>query len=283
MKYQKLAEVYDKLSATTKRLEKTDILADFLKQLPESDKEVLYLLLGCIYPEYDERKIGISNQLVIKALQKAVGTSKEKIVKEWKIIGDIGKVAEKLIKTKKQSTLQSHILTTEKVLENLRKLPTLEGKGTVDKKIALITELLTSASPVEALYIVRTLIGDLRIGTQESTIKEAISKAFFNGDKEKSKTIQEAIDRSNDIAMVFEIAKTEKIKNLTNVELQIGKPIKAMLAEKAKNIHDGFEKAGKPCAVEFKYDGFRLIIHKKKIKFSCSPEVWKMSRINFQK
>lgn len=268
MYYKKLAEVYEELSSTTKRLEKIDILSKFLKQLTEKDKEILYLLLGDIYPEYDERKIGISNQLVIKALSKAVGISKEKIVKEWKTIGDIGKVAEKLTKSKKQVTLQSHVLTAEKVLENMRKLPSLEGKGTIDKKISLITELLTSASPIEALYIVRTLIGDLRIGTQESTIKEAIAKAFFDGDKEKSKKVQEAIDKSNDIALVFEIAKTGKEKNLEKVELQIGKPIKAMLAEKALDIHDGFAKAGKPCAVEFKYDGFRLIIHKQKDKIA---------------
>src|SRR4030043_2428946 len=167
MLYKKLAELYESLSGTTKRLEKTKILADFLKELPESNREVLYLLLGEIYPEYDERKIGISSQLAIKAISKATGTEKEKVVKEWKVIGDLGKVAEKLTKNKKQSTLQSHILTTEKVLENLRKLPELEGKGTVNKKLGLITELLTSAFPVESLYLIRTLIGDLRIGVQE--------------------------------------------------------------------------------------------------------------------
>lgn len=263
MKYKKLAELYEALSSTTKRLEKTEILSKFLKELSESDRDILYLLLGDIYPEYDQRKIGISAQLAIKAISKATGTAKEKVVKEWKSIGDLGKVAEKLTKEKKQSTLQMHILDTGKVIENFRKLPALEGKGTVDKKMSLITELLTSASPIEALYLIRTLIGDLRIGIQESTVREAMANAFFDGSKESALKVQDAINKANDLAEVFDLARTGKEKELAKVKIEVGKPIKAMLAEKVKTIKDGFTAVGKPCAVEYKYDGFRLIIHKK--------------------
>ncbi len=264
MLYSKLAELYENLGSTTKRLEKTSILSKFLEYLHEKDKDVLYLLGGNIYPEYDERKIGISSQLVIKAISKASGNPSDKVIQEWKKIGDLGKVAEKLINTKKQSTLftKSH-LTTEKVLENLRKLPELEGEGTIEKKLYLITELLSSATPLESLYLIRTLIGDLRIGIQESTIREALVNAFFNSDKESSKIIQEAIDNSNDLAEIFLISKKQKISEFNKISLEVGKPIKAMLAQKAKNIEEGFKAVGKPCAIEYKYDGFRLIIHKK--------------------
>lgn len=264
MLYSKLAELYESLGSTTKRLEKTSILSKFLEYLHEKDKDVLYLLGGNIYPEYDERKIGISSQLVIKAISKASGNPSDKVIQEWKKIGDLGKVAEKLINTKKQSTLftKSH-LTTEKVLENLRKLPELEGEGTIEKKLYLITELLSSATPLESLYLIRTLIGDLRIGIQESTIREALVNAFFNSDKESSKIIQEAIDNSNDLAEIFLISKKQKISEFNKISLEVGKPIKAMLAQKAKNIEEGFKAVGKPCAIEYKYDGFRLIIHKK--------------------
>jgi len=263
MRYKILTEVYEQLASTTKRLEKISILSKFLQTISEEDKDVLYLLIGRIYPEYDERRIGISEQLVIKALAKATGTETGKIVQEWKKIGDLGKVAKVLTEKKKQSTLASHILTTKKVLDNLRKLPGLEGKGTVNKKMSLITELLTSAEPTEALYITRTLIGDLRIGLKDATIRDAMTNAFFNGDKAASESIQKAIDKSNDVAEVFEIAKKGKLKPLNKVLLEVGKPIKAMLAQKAKNIEEGFEAVGKPAAIEYKYDGFRLIIHKK--------------------
>lgn len=262
MRYKIIAELYEALSSTTKRLEKIDILSKFLKLLSEKERDVMYLLMGDIYPEYNEKRIGISNQLVIKAISKATGIETKKIIHEWKVIGDLGRVAEKFTLHKKQATLQSHVLTTEKVLENLRKLPELEGKGTVNKKMGLITELLTSAEPIEAKYLIRTLIGDLRIGIQESTIRESMSGAFFDRDKQASKKIQEAIDKSNDVAVVFEIARKGKLKELEKISLEVGKPIKAMLAQKVTTIKEGFKALGKFCAVEYKYDGFRLLIHK---------------------
>jgi len=259
MRYQKLAQLYEDLSSTTKRLEKTKILSDFLKHLSEEDKDVMYLLMGDIYPEYSEKKIGISNQLAIQAISKATGTEKSIVVKEWKKIGDLGKVSELLIQTKKQSTLHSHIITTKKVIENLRKLPELIGKGTVGKKLSLITELLTSATPIEAKYLVRTLIGDLRVGIKEPTIRDAMISAFFNNNKEYTDNMQRALDRANDVTLVFTIAKKGKIKDLKKISLEVGKPIKAMLAQKAENIKEGFKMVGKPCGIEYKYDGFRCI------------------------
>ncbi len=264
MRYQKLAELYEELSSTTKRLEKTEILSKFLKQVPKQDHEIMYLLLGDIYPEYDERRIGISNQLAIKTISKSTGTENKKIIHELKILGDAGLVAEKFTLHKKQTTLQSHILTTEKVLENLRKLPELVGKGTVSKKLALITELLTSASPIEAKYLIRTLIGDLRVGVQESTIRDAIAKAFYKRDASTIEIIQKAIDKANDLSVVFEIAQKGKLNELKKVSLKIGHPIKAMLPKKVTKVEEGFKEVGKPCALEFKYDGFRMLIHKKK-------------------
>ncbi len=126
----------------------------------------------------------------------------------------------------------------------------------------MITELLTSAHQFEALYLVRTLIGDLRIGIQESTIRDAIAKAFFE-EKEASEKIQDAINKTNDIAEVFELAKKKDLQELNKIKLEIGKPVKVMLAQKVKNISEGFAAVGKPCAIEYKYDGFRLLIHKK--------------------
>src|SRR4030042_6718836 len=98
MLYKKLAELYEALGSTTKRLEKTDILSKFLEYLSEEDRDVMYLLEGNIYPEYEEKRIGISNQLAIKAISKATGTDSKKVVQEWKKIGDLGKVSEKLTK-----------------------------------------------------------------------------------------------------------------------------------------------------------------------------------------
>ena len=164
MLYTHLAELYSKLEQTTKRLEKNEILSEFLKKLSPKEKDTIYLLKGKIFADYDSRETGISEQLAIKALAKSSGAKEEDIVKKWKSLGDLGQVAEETITKKKQSTIFSHKISTEKVLENLRKLPELQGKGTVAKKLALVSELITSSSPLEAKYLMRTLLGDLRIG-----------------------------------------------------------------------------------------------------------------------
>lgn len=265
MLYQELAELYKQLESTPKRLEKTEILSKFLKKLSDEDKDVMHLLVGKIYPEGNEKEIGISNQITIKAISKSTGVPEQRVLEMWKKIGDLGKVAEEISKQKKQTTLRlSGKLTTQKVLENLRKLPELEGKGTVSKKLLLITELFSSASPLEILYLTRTIIGDLRIGLKSNTIREALAKAFFPEDERKlaSGKIENAYNKSSDLAVIFELSK-KGIKELEKVSLETGKPIKVMLAQKAESIEDGFEKCGKPLAAEYKYDGFRMLISKK--------------------
>jgi DNA ligase-1 len=263
MKYSKLCKVYEKLESTSKRLEKTEILAGFLKELKkEKDKQIIYLLRGRIFPDYDEREIGISNKLVIKAMVKAIGSSKQEINNLWKDLGDLGSVAEKITSKKKQSTLSKKTLTVEKVLDNLQKLPKFEGKGTIDKKINLISELLTAAEPIEARYLVRTILGDLRIGIGEGTLRDSIAwECFDKDDKKAYDIVQNAYDKSTDFAVVFEKACKSK-KELESLNLQPGKPAKVMLFLKEDSIEEGFDRVGKPALIEYKYDGFRMMINK---------------------
>ncbi len=263
MQYSKLCEVYEELESNPSRLKKTEILSNFLKTLKkEKNKEIIYLLQGTVWPDYEEKEFGISGQLSIKALSKTTGLSTEKIVQKFKKLGDLGKVAEETIKSKSQSTLFSSNLTTQKVMENLKRLPELIGKGTVDRKIGLISELLGSASGIEAKYIIRTLLNDLRIGVAGGTIRDSIVLSCFEKeDKEATKLIQSAYDKSTDFALVFEHACKGK-KSLSTINLHPGKPLKVMLAPKAEDIDDAFERVGKPAALEFKYDGFRMLINK---------------------
>ncbi|MDA3837126.1 MAG: ATP-dependent DNA ligase [Nanoarchaeota archaeon] len=264
MLYEKLAQLYKSLSSTTKRLEKTEILSEFLKETPKEESEIIHLIQGNIYPDYDQRKLGISEQLAIKSISKSFGTTPEKVTQEWKKVGDIGEVAKNLCKTKKQTTLFGSIsLTTTKVLDNLQKIPELIGNGTESHKLGIITELLIYAKPIEAKFITRTLIGDMRIGVQESTIKHAILKAFFEGNKDYEPIIQRAIDRTNDLSKIFQISKDEKIEELEKIKLEVGSPIRAMLAAKVSSVEEALKQMGSPLAAEYKYDGFRMLIHKK--------------------
>lgn len=263
MKYSDLCEVYDLLGGTTKGLEKIKILSEFLGKI-KSEPEVIYLVQGRIFPDYDNRETGISEQTVIKAIARGSGASEEEVVNQFKNFGDLGKTAEFFMNKKKQSTLFSQKITTEKVLTNLRKLTGLEGKGTVDNKIGLIVELLHSASGREGKYIVRTLLGDLRIGIGSGILREAIVENCFQPQsqeekKEKNLLVQEAYDKATDFGEVFEKVCKNK---LDEISLSPGKPVKVMLFPKAENIEDAFRIVGKPAAFEFKYDGFRMMINK---------------------
>ncbi len=284
MRYAILVEVYEQLEATTKRLEKTHILAQFLKKVPEDDLDRIALLLqGRIFPAWNETVVGVASRLVLKAISAATGIEQAKVEKEWKKTGDLGVTAENLIRGKKQRTLTSSRLMVQKVFDNLRKLPAIEGSGTVDKKIGLIAELLTSAEPKEAKYIVRTVLEDLRVGVGDGTLRDAIVWAFFDSEiharyDEKEKTfspenrehynelvdaVQNAYDVSTDFGSVAKEAKTKGLKGIQKADITIGKPLKVMLFQKADDLADAFERVGKPAALEFKYDGFRLQIHKK--------------------
>ncbi len=262
MRYSELCKIYEELEQNPSRLKKTEILSEFLKKLKlEKDKQVLYLLRGKIFPDYDERETGISTQITIKALSKSTGISDREIIKTWKKTGDLGLTAEKITRDKKQNTLFSNKLTTEKVLENLQKLPELEGKGTVDKKINLISELLTSSSPIEAKYIIRILLSDLRIGIGAGVLRDSIVWSCLEKEKQDYEAVQEAYDKSTDWKEVFEKACKGK-KELEATSLAPGKPVKVMLFQKEKTIAEGFERVGKPALIDFKYDGFRMMINK---------------------
>ena len=106
MDYIKLAEIYSLLEKTTKRLEKTDIIANFIKNTKEKEiGHIIYLLEGLVFPPWDERKLGLSSQISIKIISTATGIENDKVVKKWKQLGDLGLVAEEFVKEKKQTTL----------------------------------------------------------------------------------------------------------------------------------------------------------------------------------
>jgi len=262
MRYLEFVELYERISETSKRLEKISLLSGFLKKLTEKKKyELIYLLQGRILPDYDVREMGISQQLVLKTIAVSYGISNEKVLERFNKIGDLGEVAQEFSDKRRQAALFSKALEADKVFNNLRKILDITGTGAVEKKIFYVSELLSAASGKEAKYIIRTLLGDLRIGISSSSIIDALASAFFEG--EHSEDIQMAYDLSSDFALIFEKCK-KGLEEIKNVGLIPGKPMNVMLAVKVGNIDEAFEICGKPAAIEQKYDGFRMLISKDK-------------------
>jgi DNA ligase-1 len=143
MHYSSLVKVYEALEATSKRLEKTHILAEFLKEIEEAELERIILLLrGRVFPPWDKRTLGFSSKLAVKAVAAAAGVTEREVNTAWKDAGDLGKVAVELVGKKKQATLVSQDLEVKEVFETLQKLPAMEGSGSTDRKIKTIASLV---------------------------------------------------------------------------------------------------------------------------------------------
>ena len=254
MLYKELADVYSELEKTTKRLEKTEIISNFFKRVLVGDiRKVVYLLKGSIYAQWEGDKLGVSERLIIKIISESSGINQSEIEKLWKKLGDLGKVAEEVLGNKKQSTLSSKKLTLKKVFENLRKLSSFEGSGTVSKKISLVVELLNNANPLEARYIVNTIVKDLRVCVASGVIRDSIAKAF---DKDADE-VENVYNLTTDYGETAELA----MQNKMHGNLTPGKPIRLQLAIRTESIEEALKAVGKPAQCEFKIDGFRLQIH----------------------
>ncbi len=261
MDYSELVEIYEKLSATTKKLEKRDIIAEFIKNLDTDELGIVIpLIQGKIFLEVEEQELGIADKLIIQAIMR-LGFSKTEVIDKFRDTGDLGLVAEKFAEKKRQATLFQRKLTTEKVLSSIRELATPEGKNSQNRKLKIILELLNFSTPKEALYITRTILEDLRLGVAEGIIRDSIALGF-DADKEK---VEYAYNLETDFGIVAKIAKEKGNEGLEEVKLEIGRPIKVMLSEKAPDLEKAIEKAKEP-AIEIKYDGMRTLVQKDKDK-----------------
>jgi len=260
VKYSVLADVYGNLEKNPSHLKKTEILADLLKKIPEKDLEMVVLLItGNVFPSWSDEELGVARQLVIKSVSKAYGINEEDIVKTFNKTGDLGLTVEEYSKKKKQTTLARRELTIDKVFENLRRIAKEAGKGSQERKMNLVAELISKAKPKEARYIIRTVLWQLRVGVARGIVRDSIARAF----DVSPKVVERAWFLNQDFGYLAKIAKEKGEEGLKKIKMSIGKPSSVQLAEKSPSLQDALDSYDK-VALEFKYDGMRAQIHKDK-------------------
>lgn len=260
MEYSRLVGVYAQLDKTASRLEMTSIVASFLKEVPEEDLPVIMLFLyGRVFPLWSEKELGVGYKVAVKAISYVSGVSEAKIEDAIRETGDTGLAAEKVLVKKTQTTLFGADLSVKKVYGNLEKLASLGGKGSQDKKISYISELLSFASPLEGRYIIRMILEELRLGVGSGILRDAIAEAYGVDEK----LVERAYSLCSDYGEVARIAKTEGNAGLEKVDIIPGRPIESMLAQKVNNVEEALKEFG-TAAFEIKYDGARVQIHKTK-------------------
>ena len=258
MKYQELVDVYSALEATTKRLEKTDIISDYLKKIDANTiGKVALLLRGGVFPAWSSEEIGIGTKLVERAVAEAVGTTQANVEDTVRDEGDIGLACIKLYSKKSQMTFFSQPLTINFVFDSLQKLSKIRGSRSTNRKISIILELLSQASPTEAKYLTRTITEELRIGVGDGIVRDAIAQAF---DIDK-KVVERAQMLTNDFSIVARTALLEGANGLAKLNLTPGTPVKPMLAQLSPPVAEIIPEIG-TAICETKYDGIRLQVHR---------------------
>ncbi len=259
MQFARVVEAYEKIEATTKRLEMTDLLVGLLREIPKEDLDkVVYLTQGRIHPDYEGIELGLAEKMVIRVLVLATGLDDARVQRLWKEKGDLGLVAEEALAARRQKPLESTPLTTAKVYANLDAIARESGEGSQDRKIRLLSDLLGNATPGEAKYIVRMVVGQMRLGVADMTIVDALASAYAT--KADRDRVERAYNVSSDLGEVARAIAAKGLGGLEEIHLKLFRPIRAMLAERLETLEEIFERMGE-AALEYKYDGLRVQAH----------------------
>jgi len=260
MLYKELAELYKRLEKTTLKTLKTKFVADFLKKV--EDEELLeivpYLILGKVFPDWDERELGVGEKLLIRAVAMATGINAEWIENSVKDTGDLGESVALALQKRKQKSFFGQPLTIKRVYKTLVKVAETTGEGSQDRKLRYLANLFMDAEPIEGKYLARTILGTMRTGVGEGILRDAIAEAF----KVKPELVERAYMLTSDFGFVAKVAKLEGDEGLSKVTIQIGKPIKPMLAQMAASVREALIEMGGEAEFEVKYDGARVQVHK---------------------
>jgi DNA ligase-1 len=260
--FQSLAELCEKLESTTKRKAMVSWVAEFILQLKtEEIQPAILMLLGRAFPKWDQRVLEVSWATLSRTIRKITNVDDTTYSQAFSKTGDVGDATKVIFeegKIRKQATLFQKQLTILEVKRTFETIAETTGTGSREVKERLLETLLGSAIPLEAKYIVKVLIGEMRTGFHEGLMELAVTEAFSI----PLKVVQTASMLTGDISEVATIAKVRGREGLVKLGFKIFRPIKPMLAQTAASVAEALEEHGEQMAFEYKLDGARIQIHK---------------------
>lgn len=249
---QGFAGVADRVGATTKKLEKAALLGAYFGSLGDEDLALAArYFAGHVFPLYDARTTNVGGGMLRDAISEVTGLEVENLRPRYVRLGDSGDVAFEAFAETKAETNNAPTLTlslTQSLIERLS-----ETRGTKNKK-ALLVEALTRATPPEAKYLVKLLVGDLRIGLKEGLVEDSIARAF-------EKPLAQVAQVNMLTGDIGETAVRARRGELEGVAMRLFHPIKFMLATAAEDIADVARTMPEEFYVEDKFDGIRGQAH----------------------
>jgi DNA ligase-1 len=257
-----LAELGEKLEATRKRLAMISLVAEFLKGLEAEEVEpAVSMILGRSFPKWSPRALEVSWATLSAIIRRVTGVDWSVFNAAFRQSGDIGSATKTVFENsriRRQTALFQKTLTLLEVRRSLEAISEVLGYGSREKKERLIEALLSQSSPVEAKYLVKIFIGEMRTGFHEGLMEQAVSEAF----QVPLKLVQEASMITGDIGEVAAAAKIEGKEGLSKINFKVFRPVSLMLAQMADGVEEALELHQGKTAFEYKYDGARVQIHK---------------------
>jgi DNA ligase-1 len=260
--FRPLVETFEQMEQTSSRIALTEYLVTLLKKTPPDiiDK-VTYLIQGKLYPDYEGIEMGIAEKMVIRAIAGSSGRDVLEIERIYQKTGDLGDATREVMKSKGQSTLFSEPMTVERVYSTFDKVARTTGAGSQEIKLRLISSLLNDAIATESRYIIKFVMGQLRLGIADYTVLDALAIAF-TGDKANRQVLENAYNVSSDLGTVAKLLATKGLPAVSSIKITLFKPIRPMLAERIRTAEEALERMESRAAVEYKLDGERVQVHK---------------------
>jgi DNA ligase-1 len=256
-----LAELGEKLEATRKRLQMQDFAVGFLRNLePQEVEPAVSMLLGRPFPKSSQLTLEVNWATLSNIILRIANVEWSVFTKAFGKSGDVGSATQAVFetsKTKRQTTLFQKPLTIVEVRRSFEAIAETEGQGSREKRERLLEALLGAATPVEAKYLSKVLVGGMRTGFYEGLMEQSVAKAF----QVPLELVQTATMIAGDVSEIATIAKAEGIEGLRRIGFKVFRPVNLMLAQMANGVSEALKENEGKSAFEYKYDGARVQIH----------------------
>ncbi len=264
MEFSRLAHTFEELEGTSSRLTLIELLTQLFRSIerPEEIEQVCYLVQGRVAPFFVALEMGMAEKSVARSIVLASHTTPEHVEALYATLGDLGLVAGQV---NREAGIVPTILSVEEIFQGLQAIAQTAGKGAVEQRMARLSDLLGRVDSVSAKYVVRILLGNLRLGIGDATVLDALAKARWN-DAKKRKLLEGAYHKTSDLGLIARTlwehpGEEEAERAVAALDIQVGKPVHSQLAERLPTAEAIIAKMGVVVA-QYKYDGLRAQIHK---------------------
>ena len=250
------------MEKTSSRISLTNCLVElFKKTSPELIDKVVYLIQGKLAPDYESLDLGLAEKMAIRAIAYSSGSPVSLVEKAYKETGDIGEATGLIMKSKNQTTLTSEIMTVERVFSTLEKTAKTTGPGSQESKLRLLSSILNDTQPREGKYIMKFVMGTLRLGIADFTIMDALALAF-TGLKSNRSVLEKAYNVTSDLGTIASTLVKRGLESIDSLSIALFKPVRPMLAERVSTTEDALQRMEGQGLAEYKLDGERIQVHK---------------------